>query len=227
MNSPNSRRTFTTSIRKYNAWVRYVFVEFILLTTIEGWAYSTTAPPFGFSHSVLFPRPQYDIEEYRRKKEITIRGSGCPKPVTGFHQAKFPRKQLQTLSRGGKCTYVKAENLMVLRFKKKKRGGVVFLFARDKFNSFKVKVKKKCSLTRTKLDITKQNRHNKPWSPLPNTSGSFLFSLEYVMDVLMQHNFKEPTAIQAQGFPLALSGRDMVGIAQTGSGKTLSVRGIF
>uniref|UniRef100_A0A8D3DAB5 RNA helicase n=1 Tax=Scophthalmus maximus TaxID=52904 RepID=A0A8D3DAB5_SCOMX len=45
---------------------------------------------------------------------------------------------------------------------------------------------------------------------------------EYVMDVLMQQNFKEPTAIQAQGFPLALSGRDMVGIAQTGSGKTLS-----
>lgn len=43
------------------------------------------------------------------------------------------------------------------------------------------------------------------------------------MDVLVQQNFKEPTPIQAQGFPLALSGRDMVGIAQTGSGKTLSV----
>ncbi|XP_029293682.1 probable ATP-dependent RNA helicase DDX17 isoform X2 [Cottoperca gobio] len=38
----------------------------------------------------------------------------------------------------------------------------------------------------------------------------------------MQQNFKEPTAIPAQGFPLALSGRGMVGIAQTGSGKTLS-----
>ncbi|XP_022623146.1 probable ATP-dependent RNA helicase DDX17 [Seriola dumerili] len=78
---------------------------------------------------------QYDLEEYRRKKEITVRGSGCPKPVTTFHQAQFP---------------------------------------------------------------------------------------QYVMDVLMHQNFKEPTAIQAQGFPLALSGRDMVGIAQTGSGKTLS-----
>uniref|UniRef100_UPI003AAF037A probable ATP-dependent RNA helicase DDX17 isoform X2 n=1 Tax=Centroberyx gerrardi TaxID=166262 RepID=UPI003AAF037A len=78
---------------------------------------------------------QYDIEEFRRKKEITVRGSGCPKPVTNFNQAHFP---------------------------------------------------------------------------------------QYVMDVLMQQNFKEPTAIQAQGFPLALSGRDMVGIAQTGSGKTLS-----
>lgn len=53
---------------------------------------------------------------------------------------------------------------------------------------------------------------------------SFLKSLEYVMDALMDQNFTEPTPIQCQGFPLALSGRDMVGIAQTGSGKTLAVR---
>ncbi|XP_012681356.1 probable ATP-dependent RNA helicase DDX17 isoform X2 [Clupea harengus] len=78
---------------------------------------------------------QYEIEEFRRKKEITVRGSGCPKPVTSFQQAQFP---------------------------------------------------------------------------------------QYVMEVLMQQSFKEPTPIQAQGFPLALSGRDMVGIAQTGSGKTLA-----
>uniref|UniRef100_A0A8C6LCF3 RNA helicase n=1 Tax=Nothobranchius furzeri TaxID=105023 RepID=A0A8C6LCF3_NOTFU len=78
---------------------------------------------------------QYDIEEIRRKKEVTVRGSGCPKPLTAFHQAHFP---------------------------------------------------------------------------------------QYVMDVLMHQNFKEPTAIQSQGFPVALSGKDMVGIAQTGSGKTLA-----
>uniref|UniRef100_A0A8D3EFN2 RNA helicase n=1 Tax=Scophthalmus maximus TaxID=52904 RepID=A0A8D3EFN2_SCOMX len=46
--------------------------------------------------------------------------------------------------------------------------------------------------------------------------------VEFVMDVLIQQNFKEPTAIQSQGFPVALSGKDMVGIAQTGSGKTLA-----
>ena len=39
-----------------------------------------------------------------------------------------------------------------------------------------------------------------------------------------KQGFNEPTAIQAQGWPIALSGRDMVGIAQTGSGKTLAVR---
>ncbi|XP_066563384.1 putative ATP-dependent RNA helicase DDX17 [Amia ocellicauda] len=90
---------------------------------------------FYTEHQEVARMSQYDLEEFRRKKEITIRGTGCPKPVTSFHQAQFP---------------------------------------------------------------------------------------QYVMDVLMQQNFVEPTAIQAQGFPLALSGRDMVGIAQTGSGKTLS-----
>lgn len=35
--------------------------------------------------------------------------------------------------------------------------------------------------------------------------------------------FESPTAIQCQGWPIAMSGRDMVGIAQTGSGKTLAV----
>lgn len=53
------------------------------------------------------------------------------------------------------------------------------------------------------------------------------FLTEYVLDVLMQQNFKEPTAIQSQGFPVALSGQDMVGIAQTGSGKTLAVSLLF
>ncbi|XP_078126720.1 putative ATP-dependent RNA helicase DDX17 [Sander vitreus] len=90
---------------------------------------------FYTEHPEIQRMSQYDVEEYCRKKEITVRGSGCPKPVTSFNQAQFP---------------------------------------------------------------------------------------QYVLDVLMQQNFKEPTAIQAQGFPLALSGRDMVGIAQTGSGKTLS-----
>jgi len=44
-----------------------------------------------------------------------------------------------------------------------------------------------------------------------------------MMSVVRQQNWTEPTPIQAQGWPLALSGRDLVGIAQTGSGKTLSV----
>ncbi|KAJ3014001.1 hypothetical protein HKX48_005413, partial [Thoreauomyces humboldtii] len=43
-----------------------------------------------------------------------------------------------------------------------------------------------------------------------------------VMNLLTQSGFTAPTPIQAQGFPMALAGRNVVGIAQTGSGKTLS-----
>lgn len=45
----------------------------------------------------------------------------------------------------------------------------------------------------------------------------------YVIDVIVKQNWTEPTPIQSQGWPVALSGKDMVGIAQTGSGKTLAV----
>ncbi|XP_066489221.1 probable ATP-dependent RNA helicase DDX17 isoform X3 [Tiliqua scincoides] len=91
---------------------------------------------FYVEHPEVARLTPYEIEELRRKKEITVRGADvCPKPVFAFHQCNFP---------------------------------------------------------------------------------------QYVMDVLMDQHFTEPTPIQCQGFPLALSGRDMVGIAQTGSGKTLA-----
>ncbi|ORX54436.1 P-loop containing nucleoside triphosphate hydrolase protein [Hesseltinella vesiculosa] len=44
----------------------------------------------------------------------------------------------------------------------------------------------------------------------------------YVMNELNKLGFPAPTAIQSQGWPMALSGRDVVGIAETGSGKTLA-----
>jgi len=45
---------------------------------------------------------------------------------------------------------------------------------------------------------------------------------EYVLEEVQRAGFREPTPIQVQGWPIALSGRDMVGIAETGSGKTLA-----
>lgn len=42
------------------------------------------------------------------------------------------------------------------------------------------------------------------------------------MDEVKAQGFPAPTAIQSQGWPMALSGRDVVGIAETGSGKTLT-----
>ena len=46
---------------------------------------------------------------------------------------------------------------------------------------------------------------------------------DFVVQEIRKQGFSEPTPIQAQGWPIALSGRDLVGIAQTGSGKTLAV----
>ncbi|KAL5728792.1 RNA helicase [Ranunculus cassubicifolius] len=45
---------------------------------------------------------------------------------------------------------------------------------------------------------------------------------EYVMQEVLKAGFVEPTPIQAQGWPMALKGRDLIGIAETGSGKTLA-----
>lgn len=42
------------------------------------------------------------------------------------------------------------------------------------------------------------------------------------MQEVVKAGFTEPTAIQAQGWPMALKGRDLIGIAETGSGKTLA-----
>ena len=42
------------------------------------------------------------------------------------------------------------------------------------------------------------------------------------MREIIRNQFTAPTAIQSQGWPIALSGLDLVGIAMTGSGKTLA-----
>lgn len=54
-----------------------------------------------------------------------------------------------------------------------------------------------------------------------------LWNIIIISNAFRKQGFADPTAIQAQGWPIALSGRDMVGIAQTGSGKTLAVSRTF
>lgn len=43
-----------------------------------------------------------------------------------------------------------------------------------------------------------------------------------LLAVLEQHKFTSPTPIQRQAIPIAIEGKDVVGIAQTGTGKTLA-----
>merc|ERR1719510_2333144 len=44
----------------------------------------------------------------------------------------------------------------------------------------------------------------------------------YIMKELSAAGFSKPTPIQSQGWPMAMSGEDVIGIAKTGSGKTLA-----
>ena len=48
---------------------------------------------------------------------------------------------------------------------------------------------------------------------------------DYIMSEIRKAGYSAPTPIQAQGWSLALTGQDMVGIAQTGSGKTFTITG--
>ncbi|CAF4909145.1 unnamed protein product [Pieris macdunnoughi] len=45
---------------------------------------------------------------------------------------------------------------------------------------------------------------------------------EYIKTVLKEQGITTPTVIQSQGWPIALAGKNFVGIAQTGTGKTLA-----
>jgi len=58
------------------------------------------------------------------------------------------------------------------------------------------------------------------WAPL--SSFEYLGDNFTAAQKSVLSGFKEPTPIQAQSWPIALSGRDMVGIASTGSGKTIA-----
>ncbi|KAF8920150.1 P-loop containing nucleoside triphosphate hydrolase protein [Mucidula mucida] len=58
--------------------------------------------------------------------------------------------------------------------------------------------------------------------PRPVTSFEEVGFPDYLMTSIRAQGFPAPTPIQCQAWPMALSGRDVVAIAQTGSGKTIS-----
>lgn len=71
---------------------------------------------------------------------------------------------------------------------------------------------------RKKMDMAVQGRN----VPRPVETFDEANFPAYVLSEVKAQGFERPTAIQSQGWPMALSGRDVVGIAETGSGKTLS-----
>ena len=58
--------------------------------------------------------------------------------------------------------------------------------------------------------------------PRPVTSFDEVGFPEYITSTIRAQGFAAPTPIQCQAWPMALSGRDVVAISQTGSGKTIS-----
>ena len=58
--------------------------------------------------------------------------------------------------------------------------------------------------------------------PRPVTTFEEAGFPEYLLSTIRAQGFPSPTPIQCQAWPMALSGRDLVAIAQTGSGKTIA-----
>mgnify|MGYP004591664723 CR=1 FL=1 len=44
-----------------------------------------------------------------------------------------------------------------------------------------------------------------------------------MLEEIRKQNFTKPSPIQCQGWPVLLSGRDLIGIAQTGTGMLYSI----
>ncbi len=60
------------------------------------------------------------------------------------------------------------------------------------------------------------------FDPLTQTSFSTLGIADNLLKILSEKGYKTPTPIQHQAIPVAITGKDVVGIAQTGTGKTLA-----
>ncbi len=59
-------------------------------------------------------------------------------------------------------------------------------------------------------------------TPQPNSTFNGLGIAPRMLEVLTRAQYTTPTPIQAQSIPVSITGKDIVGIAQTGTGKTLA-----
>lgn len=71
---------------------------------------------------------------------------------------------------------------------------------------------------RTQMEITVKGKE----VPFPHQDFKEANFPTPILNEMKRQGFSTPTPIQSQGWPIALSGRDLLGIAQTGSGKTLA-----
>ena len=75
---------------------------------------------------------------------------------------------------------------------------------------------------RSRLNLTVEIEAGEPGCPPPIESFEDMQLMRDIMLDIRHHEYTKPTPIQAQAIPTALSGRDILGCAETGSGKTAS-----
>ncbi len=68
----------------------------------------------------------------------------------------------------------------------------------------------------------RMNQMIHPQSPSPHSGFGGLGIAPAILTTLARMKFSLPTPIQQQSIPIALEGKDLIGIAQTGTGKTLA-----
>lgn len=75
---------------------------------------------------------------------------------------------------------------------------------------------------RQRLNVTVEVPEGQPPVVCPIESFHEMSLHQNIIEDIAAHKYETPTPIQTQGIPIALSGRDILGCAETGSGKTAS-----
>ncbi|XP_051142874.1 DEAD-box ATP-dependent RNA helicase 20-like [Andrographis paniculata] len=73
---------------------------------------------------------------------------------------------------------------------------------------------------RLRLNVDVTVTPDSPPAPAPIEAFADMNLDQRIMENIAFHDYTTPTSIQAQAMPVALSGRDLLGCAETGSGKT-------
>lgn len=75
---------------------------------------------------------------------------------------------------------------------------------------------------RKRLNVTVEVTSGQPPAAAPIEGFDDMMLHKNIMQDVRYHDYEKPTPIQSQAIPISLSGRDILGIAETGSGKTAS-----
>ncbi|GFP98953.1 ATP-dependent RNA helicase-like protein db10 [Phtheirospermum japonicum] len=137
-------------------------------------------------------------ESYRRRHEISVTGDNVPQPFTSFESSGFPSEILREVR------YLLQEESNVVRC------GPALL----------------CRLACIWSTLIDGPIYVRGFPKHPSLGGTSVGShsvcrLVRIEEEVQHAGFSAPTPIQAQSWPIAIQGRDIVAIAKTGSGKTL------